>query len=61
MYSFAYGLGGFFGALVAGKTYGENLFLYSAIFALFVLITICFLPKIAFSKYKFRSTYFFNI
>lgn len=29
----AYGLGGFLGAIIAGKLYGENLFLYSAIFA----------------------------
>ena len=43
MYGVAYGLGGFVGALVAGWLYGENLFLYSAIFALaslfFVQIT----------------------
>lgn len=45
MYGFAYGLGGFLGALVAGKTYGENLFLYSAIFALFALIAMFFTKK----------------
>lgn len=43
MYGVAYGLGGFVGALVAGWLYGENLFLYSAIFSLaslfFVQIT----------------------
>ncbi|RXJ65939.1 MFS transporter [Halarcobacter ebronensis] len=40
MYGVAYGLGGFMGALVAGWLYGEYLFLYSAIFALFALIFI---------------------
>ena len=34
MYGVAYGLGGFIGALIAGWVYGENLFMYSAIFAL---------------------------
>ena len=34
MYGIAYGLGGFIGALSAGKLYGEYLFLYSALFAL---------------------------
>ncbi len=34
MYGVAYGLGGFLGALIAGWVYGENLFLYSAIFSL---------------------------
>jgi len=33
MYGVAYGLGGFIGAIIAGKLYGENLFLYSALFA----------------------------
>jgi PPP family 3-phenylpropionic acid transporter len=33
MLGFAYGLGGFAGAIIAGWTYGENLFLFSAIFA----------------------------
>ncbi len=37
MYGVAYGLGGFLGALVAGWVYGENLFLYSAVFSLFSL------------------------
>ena len=32
-YGLSYGLGGFFGSLLAGSLYGENLFLYSAIFA----------------------------
>ncbi len=37
MYGVAYGLGGFLGALIAGWAYGDNLFLYSAIFSLFSL------------------------
>lgn len=45
MYGFAYGLGGFLGALIAGKTYGENLFLYSSIFALFAFISMLFAKK----------------
>ncbi len=45
MYGFAYGLGGFLGALVAGKTYGENLFLYSAIFAMLAFIAMYFIKK----------------
>lgn len=32
-YGLSYGLGGFFGSLFAGKFYGDNLFLYSALFA----------------------------
>lgn len=38
MYGVAYGLGGFLGALVAGWVYGDYLFLYSSIFAIFALI-----------------------
>ena len=38
MYGIAYGLGGFIGALSAGKLYGEYLFLYSALFALMSFI-----------------------
>lgn len=34
MLGVAYGLGGFVGALIAGWTYGEYLFLYSSVFAL---------------------------
>lgn len=34
MFGFAYGLGGFVGAIIAGWTYGEYLFLYSALIAL---------------------------
>jgi len=40
MYGVAYGLGGFVGALVAGWTYGEYIFVYSAIFALISLISL---------------------
>lgn len=40
MYGVAYGLGGFVGALVAGWAYGEYLFIYSAIFALFSLMAL---------------------
>ena len=40
MYGVAYGLGGFMGALVAGWLYGEYIFLYSALFALFALICV---------------------
>jgi len=40
MYGVAYGLGGFIGALVAGWTYGENIFVYSAIFALLSLLAL---------------------
>ncbi|MEA2049628.1 MAG: MFS transporter [Campylobacterota bacterium] len=46
MLGVAYGLGGFVGALIAGKTYGEYLFLVSSLFALFAL----------FSIYNFDST-----
>ncbi|MBT4572571.1 MAG: MFS transporter [Campylobacteraceae bacterium] len=35
MFGFAYGLGGFIGAIIAGWTYGEYIFLYSALIALF--------------------------
>ena len=38
MFGVAYGLGGFLGALIAGWVYGENLFLYSTVFALFSLL-----------------------
>ncbi|RXK06687.1 MFS transporter [Halarcobacter bivalviorum] len=38
MFGVAYGLGGFLGALIAGWLYGEYLFLYSTIFALFSLL-----------------------
>lgn len=38
MFGFAYGLGGFAGAVCAGYLYGENLFLYSAIIAFFAFL-----------------------
>ncbi|MCK9162491.1 MAG: MFS transporter [Arcobacteraceae bacterium] len=40
MFGIAYGLGGFVGAFVAGVLYGEYLFLYSALFALFAFIAL---------------------
>lgn len=40
MYGVAYGLGGFIGALLAGWLYGEYLFLYSAVLALFAFLAI---------------------
>ncbi|OCL88327.1 putative 3-phenylpropionic acid transporter [Aliarcobacter thereius] len=45
MFGVGYGLGGFIGALVSGATYGENLFLYSAFFALLSFISIFFIKK----------------
>ncbi|QKF72277.1 putative major facilitator superfamily transporter [Aliarcobacter faecis] len=45
MYGVAYGLGGFLGALIAGKTYGESLFLYSAIFAFIAFLSLFFMKK----------------
>ena len=41
MFGVGYGLGGFVGALSAGATYGKYLFLYSAIFALFLSSSLC--------------------
>lgn len=38
MYGVAYGLGGFLGALVAGRVYGEYLFLYSAFFTFMAFV-----------------------
>jgi PPP family 3-phenylpropionic acid transporter len=40
MFGFAYGLGGFVGAIIAGWVYGEYLFLYSALIATFALISL---------------------
>ena len=40
MFGFAYGLGGFLGALIAGWTYGEYLFLYSSIISILALISL---------------------
>lgn len=45
MYGVAYGLGGFIGALIAGASYGEYLFIYSALFSLISLITLYFVKK----------------
>ncbi|MEA3354576.1 MAG: MFS transporter [Campylobacterota bacterium] len=42
MLGVAYGLGGFIGALIAGWTYGENLFLFSSIFAFFAYLSLNF-------------------
>lgn len=38
MYGVAYGLGGFIGSIIAGKIYGENLFLFSAFLSLVALL-----------------------
>ena len=38
MLGVAYGLGGFIGAIIAGYTYGEYLFLFSAIIALMAFL-----------------------
>ncbi|MCK5111361.1 MAG: MFS transporter [Arcobacteraceae bacterium] len=40
MFGIAYGLGGFIGALIAGWTYGEYLFLYSALITLLALLSL---------------------
>jgi len=40
MLGFAYGLGGFAGAIISGWTYGENLFLYCAIIALLAYVSL---------------------
>ena len=45
MYGVAYGLGGFLGSFIAGITYGENLFLFSSIFALIRFISLTFLKE----------------
>lgn len=47
MYGVAYGLGGFLGAIIAGKIYGEYLFLYSAMFSLMALISLYFVKKVS--------------
>ena len=44
MFGIAYGLGGFIGALIAGWTYGEYLFLYSSIISILALIVLYQLP-----------------
>ena len=45
LFGVGYGLGAFVGALLAGATYGEYLFLFSAIFALISFIFVWFLDK----------------
>lgn len=45
MYGVAYGLGGFIGALIAGASYGEYLFLYSAIFSFISFATLSFVKR----------------
>lgn len=45
MYGVAYGLGGFIGALIAGASYGEYLFLYSAIFSFISFVTLYFVKR----------------
>lgn len=41
-YGFSYGLGGFFGSLISGALYGQNIFLYSALFASVALLFMLF-------------------
>ncbi len=43
MYGVAYGLGGFLGALLAGKLYGEYLFIYSSLFAFIAYLCLHFI------------------
>jgi PPP family 3-phenylpropionic acid transporter len=45
MYGVAYGLGGFLGAIIAGKLYGDYLFFYSALFSLFSLLFLFMIKK----------------
>ncbi len=40
MFGFAYGLGGFVGAIIAGLVYGEYLFLYSSLIAFMAFLTL---------------------
>jgi len=46
MFGIAYGLGGFTGALIAGWSYGEYLFLYSAIISLLAFLSLSKFKKI---------------
>ena len=46
MLGFAYGLGGFIGAILSGWVYGEYLFLYSSIIALFALFSLFKMKKV---------------
>ncbi len=45
MYGVAYGLGGFFGSIIAGLVYGKYLFLFSAFFTLISLIALFFIKE----------------
>jgi PPP family 3-phenylpropionic acid transporter len=45
MLGFAYGLGGFAGALLSGQVYGEYLFLYSAIVAMLALFSLFYMKN----------------
>jgi MFS transporter, PPP family, 3-phenylpropionic acid transporter len=48
-YGISYGLGGFLGALFAGVTYGESLYLYSALFA-FLGFAVLYTPRFRSSR-----------
>ena len=50
MLGIAYGLGGFVGALIAGWTYGEYLFLYSAIISLLAFFSLTQMDKLKLSS-----------
>jgi MFS transporter, PPP family, 3-phenylpropionic acid transporter len=50
-YGISYGLGGFLGALFAGATYGDSLYLYSAIFAFFGF-AVLYTPRFRSSSYS---------
>jgi len=45
MLGFAYGLGGFVGALLSGQVYGEYLFLYSSVVALLALFSLFYMKN----------------
>ncbi|RLA84348.1 MAG: MFS transporter [Epsilonproteobacteria bacterium] len=45
MLGFAYGLGGFIGALLAGAVYGEYLFLYSSVLAIMAFLSLHYFKK----------------
>jgi PPP family 3-phenylpropionic acid transporter len=45
MFGIAYGLGGFIGALIAGLSYGDNLFLYSSIISTFAFLSLFKMKK----------------
>jgi len=50
MLGFAYGLGGFVGAVISGWTYGEYLFLYSTIIALLAYVSLLNFQKFETNK-----------